>query len=681
MTKKNRNSIVVVGTLIWIVFVLVGYYVIHKPFTIEPVVRIGQALLQTLAVAWIITLAGGMGRQLDELIFPDQRSTTTQQAGLGLGVLSLLYLLVGTTAGVGIWQSLGMLLVLSGLFFNHSLLWGKCFIKKIAGSLSKEPYEAGIISMFFLLLLFGWLQAVNPPLKFDALVYHLSLPKTYILHQKVIYDQTNVFWGMPQLGEMLYTLLMSLAGTESAVILGWAIGGMSTLAFLETRSTQLSKTAQWTSVAALFSGYTFADALGWGYVDWIAFFFGMLLIQVFLENDLFRDKRGIIKAGIFTGLALSVKYTAGLLVIIGLIVLLWLWWCNQCEDRRVERLQARLKRYLQPNILMVILCYFLPILIVFFPWMLKNWIACGQPFYPFFLPAGEMSELRIHLYTNQEPWGDWHVSLFLPFLATFWGVEGQAGYGASIGPLLLLLVPFAWLKFHDFDDEKKSFVTLLGIALFIGWAGWGIAAQMAGLLIQTRLFFSIFPPIVFLAGVGFDNISMLQLKNFRPQIVIRGIVLFVLGLNVFQVFLATIESGRLDTLVGRISRLEYMQRNMGWYASAVEYIQQLKPEKPILMLFEPRGYDCLPWCDSDEILDEWYVLSYSKSNKVTMDEVIHQIKQRGYGYLLVNEWGRDFVQHNDNRYSMPQWQLLDALESSIPLVQEFGQAYRLYILP
>jgi hypothetical protein len=659
----------------------VGYYVIHKPFTIAPVARIGQVLLQTLVAAWIITLAGGIGGKLDDMFFPNLRSTITQQAGIGLGVLSLLYFLVGVTAGVGLWQSLGMLLVLSGLFFNHSLLWGKGLIKRTACSLSKGPYEAGIISLVFLLLFFGWLRAVNPPLKFDALVYHLSLPKTYILHQKVIYDQTNVFWGMPQLGEMLYTLLMSLAGDESAVILGWAIGVVSILAIFESRSAHLSKTAQWTSVAVLLCGYTFADALGWGYVDWIAFLYGMFLIQILLEKDLIRDKREIIKAGIFTGLALSVKYTAGLLVIIGLIAILWLWWCNQCEDRMAERLQVRLKQYLQTNILMVILCYLLPVLIVFSPWMLKNWIACGQPFYPFFLPAGMMSELRIHLYTNQEPWGDWYVSLLLPFLATFWGVEGQAGYGASIGPLYLLLVPFAWLKINDIDDDKKRMVTLLGIALCIGWVSWGIGAQMAGLLIQTRLYFSTFPPIVFLAGVGFDNLSLLQLKNFRPQIVFRGIVLFVFGLNVFQIFLDTIESGRLDTLVGRISRMEYLQRNLGWYANAIEYIQQLKPEKPILMLFEPRGYDCLPWCDSDEILDEWYILSYSNSTKVTMDDAIHQIKRRGYGYLLVNEWGRDFVQQNDKRYSSPQWLLLDVLESSLPLVQDFGQSYRLFILP
>ena len=76
------------------------------------------------------------------------------------------------------------------------------------------------------LVIFGFtlLTALAPPLKFDALVYHLALPRQYLLAGRMDYVPQIMFWGMPQTAEMLYTWAMSLGGEPAAVVTGWLVG-------------------------------------------------------------------------------------------------------------------------------------------------------------------------------------------------------------------------------------------------------------------------------------------------------------------------------------------------------------------------------------------------------------------------------------------------------------------------
>jgi hypothetical protein len=480
---------------------------------------------------------------------------------------------------------------------------------------------------------------------------------------------------------MLYTLLSSLAGFESAVVLGWSFGLLVVMALFENDLEDIPKEARWTGVAVLFCGFTFSDSLGWGYVDWLTIFYGALFINVFLNNNVPENKPRFVEAGIFAGLALSVKYTAGILALTGIVLVIWLsiklQSSNPSSPHADNLTPWNNPRFILRNIGM----YSLAVISVFLPWMVKNVLATGQPFYPFFVPAGAMSPLRIELYTQQEPWGNFFTRIFLPWYATVQGGEGVTGFGATIGPLFLILIPLAWIGYRGLGGQRKKLLTQLGIIGLSGWIIWAVGSQLSGLLIQTRLYFATFPALIYLSSLGYENAKQLNLRQFHLTTILRGGIVFVLGLNTLQVGYATIDKRVMDYLAGNLSRKEYLEHNLGWYAVAVEYVNNIKPATQVLFLYEPRGFYCLPYCDADEVLDDWFTFSSVKEANHSPVELLERLKAKGYGYLLLNHTGANFVKANDKRYSDRQWNELDELTALLEPLQHFGDSYTFYRIP
>jgi len=81
------------------------------------------------------------------------------------------------------------------------------------------------VSFFvWLTLALGLLRALAPPVMWDALVYHLTLPKLYAQSHGLRLDADILFSGMPQITEMLYTAATLLRGPITAQTLGWVFG-------------------------------------------------------------------------------------------------------------------------------------------------------------------------------------------------------------------------------------------------------------------------------------------------------------------------------------------------------------------------------------------------------------------------------------------------------------------------
>src|SRR3990170_4171559 len=73
------------------------------------------------------------------------------------------------------------------------------------------------------------IQALAPPLAWDALVYHLELPRQYLSAGRIVFVESNLFVGFPQLAEMLYTWAMALRSGQTAAVLGWIVGLLALL--------------------------------------------------------------------------------------------------------------------------------------------------------------------------------------------------------------------------------------------------------------------------------------------------------------------------------------------------------------------------------------------------------------------------------------------------------------------
>ncbi len=669
--------------IIYTILLLIGYYRSNKPLTLTQIIIIGSALFQTIIAGIFIILSAGLGRKIYASFFPVSNPSITQQLGVGLGGFSILFLIVSAIIGVRLWISILLFILLIPLVFRESKQWLKDLWKTLTQFHPISGWEWMIFYLILLDILLTWITAAAPPIKYDALLYHLELPKWYLWFGKFSYIAQNDRWGMPQTGETIYLFLMSIGGESAATILGWFFALFALLATVEIVPSWKESRLKWLVIIIPLTGFSFLDSFSWGYIDWLTFFWGALALQTLVSFMFQPDQEKIVQLGLYCGFALGTKYTAGVLSIAIGVALFWVWLRGGLGNGTAADIIFRksTKRSIG-QLLHAELTLGLVILAVTLPWWIKNILATGQPFYPLLFPAGPMTPLRLQFYTLQPLWGKGWMSWLLPWTATMLGVEGKAGFSASIGPLFLLLSPFAWLGYRSQSNEKKTQIQIMTIIAVILWLIWGFGSRVSGLMIQTRFYWGLFPALTVLGACGYENISRLEKKPLNLIFILDGVILLVFALNTFQLLTLTITRGSLNYLLGITSKDAYLENNLGWYAVAMEKIRERKPSKPVLLLFEPRDYYCLPYCDSDEILDEWYLRSYTDGTKlVNIQTIIMDLERQGYGYVLVYQDGVNFVKQEDGRYSKEQWHLLDEMLGNLKLLENFGQSYLLYQLP
>ncbi len=178
-------------------------------------------------------------------------------SGLGLGILGLGIFITGTLIGIPPWYLwLAILLLLAILLRKEMVAWGKGLTTLPAVWHASRPVEKIIASILSLLMASTLAITLAPPVYFDSLVSHLVMPQTYLQNGQITYLPWLFMSGMPQIVEVLYLPLMSLAGAPAAALLGWMTSLLTALGLLGYLHKQFSPTAAWVSVAALLSGYS-----------------------------------------------------------------------------------------------------------------------------------------------------------------------------------------------------------------------------------------------------------------------------------------------------------------------------------------------------------------------------------------------------------------------------------------
>ena len=223
----------------------------------------------------------------------------------------------------------------------------------------------------------NFLAVFGPELGFDALWYHLTIPKIYLMWGKIDFIPGGLMYysAMPRLGEFLYLGAMRVmgAGEVGPHLINWVAGiGAAFLTFKIARKHLDEKYSLLTSVI-----FYVTPLVGWqsgsAYVDLIRTFFEVLAFWFFL-------KKKPVAAGVALGLAVGTKTLAlgslGIFGILGLVV--WRDW------RKTARM-----------ILMAAL--------VSYPWFALAYLKTGFPFYP--LGAGILD--ASHNFGNWGDLGNW----------------------------------------------------------------------------------------------------------------------------------------------------------------------------------------------------------------------------------------------------------------------------------
>ena len=640
---------------LWMAGLLSAYYLFHKPMDTSLAAAFIRFLWTVIPVLWVISLAGGLGRKIIHLekMAPIERAFL--QAAFGAGIFSVVILIFGLTIGYLRWVLWALTVLPLPFLFRSMRDWWRDWVSVKQLWTAADAYTRWVILLVGILCLQALLTALALPVHYDALTYHLALPKTYLDTGLAQAGRDWVRGGMPQTGEILYAWVMNFGKDSSAAVLGWLTGVMAVVTLVSFIQNHLNLKSAWVGAATLLCGSSVAAALGWGYIDWFCLFFGLAALICLLEWLAKKRHSWILLVGLFCGLAFASKYTGGVILAgCGLAVL--------AERSGEKKLDFRSLLVLAGGFLIVAV-----------PWLLKNLILTGNPLAPYLAGSVAMPAARQQVIQGSVPFGNWLDIVFLPFRATIIGAEGAEGYSHTIGVLFLLLGGLAWIKPVS-DEKTRRWYKVTAILALTTIVIWIIGNRFSGMLVQNRMYYAAFPAFACLAALGFDQLNRLEISQVRMGRLAGVIVLLVLGLNVIELGRDVIRSQAIPYLTNVISGADYREQNLGWYARAIQSVADSQ-EKTIL-IYEPRGLDCLPNCQPDEILDRW---SYDYHRLGSCEAVVSDWKTLGFTRALVYQSGIDFfLTEDDPNHQEPDLQALQACLGTLQVDHDFGGIYQIY---
>lgn len=318
-------------------------------------------------------------------------------------------------------------------------------------------------------------SALAPPTAQDALVYHLAVPAQWIDAGRIMYVPGNFFSGFPMNMEILFAWGLLLKGPDVAALLhagvGLAAAVAAAVAILRLGG---DRRAAALGALALVSMPTAFHLAGGAFVDLAVVAFQILAFLAYLDHRTRLDRRALILAGLFCGVAAGIKYTGGIIAIPIAI------------DIALRRRALRGRWVAEAAILAA------SAMVAFLPWAARNAIALGNPVYPFayaIFGGAEWDAERASLLSRfLSEWGGRSFArlLELPYaIALRAEFSSSDGFDGVIGPFFWISAPLAIAGAMRIRAARPAFA----------FAGIFLAAWLA-LTWQIRF---LLPALVFIA--------------------------------------------------------------------------------------------------------------------------------------------------------------------------------------
>jgi hypothetical protein len=504
----------------------------------------------------------------------------------GLGIISFLLL---TLSQFG-WFAPGPVRVLLGLLAGLGLvLMGRGLLTKTrihpprSGHASAGPSPAGEGMGKVMTFLFGTVAlvcALAPEIEYDALWYHIGLPKIWMQHGALV-DLPSEFVSLyPMTWELLFGAALALGGPVAPKLLHFSCMLMCAALVQCACRRYFPGCSPWLATAFFISVPTVLWEASTAYLDLaLALHLGLALYGLLRFFDT-ADRRWFVLSALHLGLASATKHLAlfgGVILTAGLAVFLWRRWGSPIRSGLVAAGFGLLS------------------LVPALPWYLRSFRATGNPVFPFstgIFGAPEdrwdaAAQLGMDGFLSRFGPGDNLINLLtLPYDMTV----HASRYGGSIGPLFLLLLPCLALQARR---APGKFVWVCGFVLaFFGL--WVLSGNF-----QMRFLMPVMPFAALLAAEAYRRlwIGLAGFGRIRPAAV-SGLVGLVLVLNL-PPFISLQENDRLqwegwlthvihhipvEVVVGRIKQNRYLSEKIPSYAAWQE-INRTLPDSAYVLTF------------------------------------------------------------------------------------------------
>ena len=501
-----------------------------------------------------------------------------------------------------------------------------------------KPYAEGLLLAAVVILVasmvvLSWV----PPVSKDELVHHLAVPKLYLKQGGMHEISFMPFSYYPMNLDLLYLIPLYFGNDILPKFIHFSFALLTAGLLFGYLKRRTGRGFALFGVVFFLSIPIIVKLSISAYVDLGVLFFSfasLLLLLKWAESGL--KRKFLILSGVMAGLAMGTKYNA---MVTAVLLTLFI------PILSAPRIKGKFFRSVVQCLLFLSIA-----LLVFSPWMLRNYSWKKNPIYPLYehkfnpqkSPASGEDQAKddsinaglgvfvIREGMYHETW--WEIAL-VPIRIFLEGRDGSPKhFDGKLNPFLLLLPVFAFWRMREEQEEvrKEKKIMLAFVVLF-----FAIAFFTSDL--RIRYIAPIIPVLVVLSVMGAEKFYRAIGKERRGR---RKKVAF--ALLTVALALALAYNGRyvvaqfkevepFGYIAGTVSRDEYLDRHRPEYA-AMRFINTHLPQnaKVMLVFLGSRGYYCdRSYVYGDEALGSVFLISENAQ------EMHSKLKDMGVTHLLI----------------------------------------------
>ena len=356
------------GLLLWAVLAVLRNipfvrYLVESPgaFDLSCLsVFLGTTAGPALAAALVFISLWGCGRRLCRLLaVPDDGALAALPLALGVGLFGTLLLAAGMAGRLelGIRLLLAAFL-LAGLYEARGLLRTPPAWRPRGAS---PPWKTALAVALAFIAFHALVNDLAPPVGWDALAYHLAIPRLYLEGDAVREIPWLLHSHWPHLLEMIYAAPLALGQEPLAALLHGLLCAALVLTVFRVGRDEGGEAAGWTAAALLAAQPLFLELVAEPHCDGALALFHLLACLALWRWSKEGGRGLLAAAGLCSGLAIATKLQG-----LALAGALFVWLLLDSRRRAGAALFA--------------LCSALPAA----PWLLKTWLATGNPVWPLY---------------------------------------------------------------------------------------------------------------------------------------------------------------------------------------------------------------------------------------------------------------------------------------------------------
>ena len=331
------------------------------------------------------------------------------------------------------------------------------------------------IAPILLVLTTAIFQMFLTPPAFDELSYHLSLPERFLDQHRITSIPYNLYSNFPLNTEMLYVLGLAFSNLYLCKFIHLLLGALCAITIFTIAKRHFTEEAGLIGALIFFSLLSVATLMRVAFNEFGLAFYCLASLLAFLNWEGSKQNFWLLISGALAGLALGAKYIGGIHFAILFLLLIGL---------NLIRRKNFIEQFKDTAYLV------LPALLIFSPWLIKNYTLAGNPIYPFLFNI-----------FGGHYWDSFNSFRYFHILRNFHGPEGQGalryfnlpgfllfGFGRDVP---LGLTPLVVLPFFFLLKGSNLKTKILGYYLLFYFIGWMSSSMVIRFLAPAEAVFAL----------------------------------------------------------------------------------------------------------------------------------------------------------------------------------------------